>query len=136
MPVDAELRLLNIDIPAQPDVLVRLSLLLAEEDVDLKAVSAMIDRSHSVAKTLPPPIAAPLIRAITGLGMSRMIDCSSAMRRPTMPRPSYCPSCADWSCSQTRAAATEPGPQPSPGHHGCSGRTRPRRRSAPACCAR
>jgi HD-like signal output (HDOD) protein len=52
MPVDAELRLLNIDIPAQPDVLVRLSLLLAEEDVDLKAVSAMIERDMALASAV------------------------------------------------------------------------------------
>ena len=33
MPVDPQLRSLNIDIPAQPEALVKLSLLLAEDDV-------------------------------------------------------------------------------------------------------
>ena len=49
MPVDAELRLLEIDIPAQPEALVKLSLLLAEEDVDLKALSSLIESDMALA---------------------------------------------------------------------------------------
>ena len=49
MPVDPELRLLDIDIPAQPEALVKLSLLLAEEDVDLKALSALIESDMALA---------------------------------------------------------------------------------------
>ena len=49
MPVDAELRLLEIDIPAQPEALVKLSLLLAEEDVDLKALASLIESDMALA---------------------------------------------------------------------------------------
>jgi len=49
MPVDAELRRLDIDIPAQPDALVRLSLLLAEDEVDLQAASALIESDMALA---------------------------------------------------------------------------------------
>ncbi len=49
MPVDAELRLLDIDIPAQPESLVRLSLLLAEEAVDLKALAVLIESDMALA---------------------------------------------------------------------------------------
>jgi HD-like signal output (HDOD) protein len=42
-------RLLDVDIPAQPDVLVRLSLLLAEDDVDLHAVSLLITSDMALA---------------------------------------------------------------------------------------
>ena len=49
MSVDAELRMLEIDIPAQPEALVKLSLLLAEEDVDLKALSALVESDMALA---------------------------------------------------------------------------------------
>ena len=49
MPVDPELRLLDIDIPAQPESLVKLSLLLAEEDVNLKAVGELIESDMALA---------------------------------------------------------------------------------------
>ena len=49
MPVDPELRLLDIDIPAQPEALVKLSLLLAEEEVDLKALAALIESDMALA---------------------------------------------------------------------------------------
>ncbi len=42
-------RLLDVDIPTQPDVLVRLSLLLAENDVDLDAVSLLITSDMALA---------------------------------------------------------------------------------------
>src|SRR5665213_765287 len=42
-------RLLDVDIPAQPDVLVQLSLLLAEEDVDLNAASLLITSDMALA---------------------------------------------------------------------------------------
>src|SRR3546814_5037936 len=57
----------------------------------------MIDRSQSVANTLSPPIAKPLIRAITGFGISRMIDWSLSIGSPIIPRPLYWPSLALWS---------------------------------------
>jgi HD-like signal output (HDOD) protein len=49
MPVDAQLRQLDIEIPAQPDVLVKLSLLMAEEEVDLLAVAALIETDMGLA---------------------------------------------------------------------------------------
>ena len=42
-------RLLDVDIPAQPDVLVRLSLLLAEDEVDLSAASLLISSDMALA---------------------------------------------------------------------------------------
>jgi len=49
MHVDPELRLLDIDIPSQPESLVRLSLLLADETVDLKALAALIASDMALA---------------------------------------------------------------------------------------
>lgn len=49
MPVDPQLRSLNIDIPAQPDSLVKLSLLLADEEINLQAVSALISADMALA---------------------------------------------------------------------------------------
>ena len=42
-------RLLDVDIPSQPDVLVRLSLLLAESEVDLPQVSLLISSDMALA---------------------------------------------------------------------------------------
>ena len=42
MPVDPQLRSLNIDVPAPPESLVKLSLLLADEDVNLQAIGSLI----------------------------------------------------------------------------------------------
>jgi HD-like signal output (HDOD) protein len=52
MPVDPQLRSLNIDIPAQPESLVKLSLLLADEDVNLQAVSALISADMALASAV------------------------------------------------------------------------------------
>jgi HD-like signal output (HDOD) protein len=49
MPSDSRLRMLDIDIPAQPEGLVKLSLLLAEDDVDLHAVSKLIASDMALA---------------------------------------------------------------------------------------
>ncbi len=49
MPVDSELRLLDIDIPSQPEALVKLSLLLAEEEVDFKALAVLIESDMALA---------------------------------------------------------------------------------------
>ena len=51
MPVDPQLRSLKIDIPAQPDVLVKLSLLITDQNVNLQAVGALI----AVTWRSPPP---------------------------------------------------------------------------------
>ena len=42
MSVNPELRKLEIDIPSQPQALVQLSLLLAEEDINLAAAASLI----------------------------------------------------------------------------------------------
>lgn len=52
MPVDPQLRSLNIDIPAQPESLVKLSLLLADESVNLQAVSALISADMALASAV------------------------------------------------------------------------------------
>ena len=49
MPVDAQLRSLNIDIPAQPEALVKLSLLLADDDINLQALSGLIESDMALA---------------------------------------------------------------------------------------
>ncbi len=52
MSVDPELRALNIDIPAQPESLVKLSLLLAEDEVNLQQVSALIESDMALASAV------------------------------------------------------------------------------------
>ena len=49
MPVDPQLRSLNIDVPAQPEVLASLSTLLLEESVNLQALSALISTDMALA---------------------------------------------------------------------------------------
>jgi hypothetical protein len=51
-------------------------------------LSEQIVRSQIVHSTLPPPIAKPCTRAITGLGTSRIAVCSSSIGSPIVPRPS------------------------------------------------
>jgi len=52
MPVDPQLRSLNIDIPAQPESLVKLSLLLADDTVNLQALSALIATDMALASAV------------------------------------------------------------------------------------
>ncbi len=52
MSVNPELRSLDIDIPAQPDSLVKLSLLLAEDDINLQAVSSLIEGDMALAASV------------------------------------------------------------------------------------
>lgn len=49
MPVDPQLRTLDIEIPTQPEVLVKLSLLMAAEDIDLLAMSALVEADMALA---------------------------------------------------------------------------------------
>ncbi len=49
MSVNPELRSLDISIPAQPQSLMKLSLLLADEDVNLDAVGELIERDMALA---------------------------------------------------------------------------------------
>lgn len=52
MPVDAKLRSLNIDIPAQPESLVKLSLLLADETVNMQALGSLISGDMALASAV------------------------------------------------------------------------------------
>jgi HD-like signal output (HDOD) protein len=49
MPVDAELRSLNIDVPAQPESLVKLSLLLADDEVKIHALAGLVESDMALA---------------------------------------------------------------------------------------
>ncbi|MDT9002035.1 HDOD domain-containing protein [Paucibacter sp. APW11] len=49
MSVDPQLRALDIEIPTQPEVLVKLSLLMAAEDIDLMAMSALVETDMALA---------------------------------------------------------------------------------------
>ena len=49
MPVDPQLRTLDIEIPTQPEVLVKLSLLMAAEDIDLQAMSSLVESDMALA---------------------------------------------------------------------------------------
>ena len=49
MPVNSELRKLDIDIPAQPQSLVQLSLLLADDDINLQACAELIESDMALA---------------------------------------------------------------------------------------
>jgi HD-like signal output (HDOD) protein len=49
MPIDPPLRALTVDIPAQPESLAKLSMLLADEGVNLQAVSALISGDMALA---------------------------------------------------------------------------------------
>jgi HD-like signal output (HDOD) protein len=79
MPVPPELRTLDIDIPSQPDALVRLSLLLADEDIDLPSVSSLIESDMALAAAVLRAVNSSLYglkgrvqsvqQAITYLGM-------------------------------------------------------------------
>ena len=52
MPVDPQLRSLSIDVPTQPDSLVKLSLLLADDEVNLQALSALISSDMALASAV------------------------------------------------------------------------------------
>jgi HD-like signal output (HDOD) protein len=52
MPVDPVLRTLDIDIPALPDALVKLSLLLAHDDIDLPSLAALIESDMALASAV------------------------------------------------------------------------------------
>ncbi|PPE69681.1 HDOD domain-containing protein [Caldimonas thermodepolymerans] len=60
MPVDHTLRSLNIDLPAQPAVLVQLSLLLAEEEVDFKAMGSLIEGDMTLAAAVLKALNSPI----------------------------------------------------------------------------
>ena len=79
MSVNPELRSLDIDIPAQPQALVQLSLLLADEDINLQAASALIESDMALASAVLKAVNSSLYglkgrvqsvqQAVTYLGM-------------------------------------------------------------------
>ncbi len=79
MPVDPELRSLQIDIPARPESLVQLSLLMADDDMNLNAASTLIEGDMALAAAVLKAVNSSLYglkgrvqsvqQAITYLGM-------------------------------------------------------------------
>lgn len=79
MSVNPDLRTLDIDVPAQPDALVKLSLLLAEEDINLQAASSLIESDMALAAAVLKAVNSSLYglrgrvqsvrQAVTYLGM-------------------------------------------------------------------
>ncbi len=79
MPVDPLLRTLQIDIPARPDSLVKLSLLMADEDMNLIEASKLIEGDMALAAAVMKAVNSSLYglkgrvqsvqQAITYLGM-------------------------------------------------------------------
>lgn len=79
MSVNPELRSLEIDIPAQPEALVKLSLLLAEEEINLAAAAELIEADMALAAAVMKAVNSSLyglkgrvqsvMQAITYLGM-------------------------------------------------------------------
>jgi HD-like signal output (HDOD) protein len=79
MSVNPELRSLEIDIPSQPQSLVQLSLLLADDDINLKACSTLIESDMALASAVLKAVNSSLYglkgrvqsvqQAITYLGM-------------------------------------------------------------------
>jgi HD-like signal output (HDOD) protein len=79
MSVNPELRTLDIDIPAQPTSLVQLSLLMAEEDMNMSAATTLIEGDMALASAVMKAVNSSLYglkgrvqsvqQAITYLGM-------------------------------------------------------------------
>jgi HD-like signal output (HDOD) protein len=79
MSVNPELRKLDIDIPSQPQALLELSLLLAEDDINLQAAAALIERDMALAAAVLKAVNSSLYglkgrvqsvqQAVTYLGM-------------------------------------------------------------------
>jgi HD-like signal output (HDOD) protein len=89
MPVDPQLRSLKIDVPAQPDVLVKLSLMITNENVNLQAVGALIAGDMALASAVLKTVNSALYgltgrvrtvqQAITYLGMREVSSVTFAM---------------------------------------------------------
>ena len=89
MPVDPQLRSLKIDIPAQPDVLVKLSLLITDHNVNLQAVGALIAGDMALASSVLKAVNSSFYglasrvrtvqQAITYLGMREIKSVTFAM---------------------------------------------------------
>jgi HD-like signal output (HDOD) protein len=101
MPVAPELRSLEIDIPAKPESLVKLSLLMAEDDMDQLAVRRADRADMALAAAVLKAVNSSLYglkgrvqsvqQAITYLGMREVAASPSrwACARPSRRRPSW-----------------------------------------------
>ncbi len=79
MSVNPELRKLDIDIPSQPQALVELSLLMAEEDINMQAAASLVEKDMALAAAVMKAVNSSLYglkgrvqsvhQAITYLGM-------------------------------------------------------------------
>jgi HD-like signal output (HDOD) protein len=89
MPVDPQLRSLKIDIPAQPDVLVQLSLMISDQNVNLQSVGALIAGDMALASAVLKAVNSSYYglrsrvrtvqQAITYLGMREISSVTFAM---------------------------------------------------------
>ena len=89
MPVDSQLRTLKVDIPSQPDALVELSLMLADDQVNLQAMSALIAADMALAAAVLKAVNSSLYglngrvqsvkQAITYLGTREVASVTFAM---------------------------------------------------------
>lgn len=89
MPVDSELRTLKVDIPTKPDALVELSLMLADDHVNLQAMSALIAADMALASAVLKAVNSSLYglngrvqsvkQAITYLGTREVASVTFAM---------------------------------------------------------
>ena len=89
MPVDPQLRSLKIDIPAQPDVLVKLSLMITDQNVNFQAVGALIAGDMALASAVLKAVNSSFYglagrvrtvqQAITYLGMREVSSVTFAM---------------------------------------------------------
>ena len=89
MPVDTQLRTLKVDIPSKPDALVELSLMLADDQVNLQAMSALIAADMALASAVLKAVNSSLYglngrvqsvkQAITYLGTREVASVTFAM---------------------------------------------------------
>ena len=99
MSVNPELRQLDIDIPSQPQALVELSLLMAEDDINLQAASKLIEGDMALAAAVMKAVNSSLYglkgrvqsvhQAVTYLGMREVaaITFEMGLRAAFPPQP-------------------------------------------------
>ena len=103
MSVHPELRKLDIDIPSQPQALLQLSLLLAEDDINLQAAAALVESDMALAAAVLKAVNSSLYglkgrvqsvqQAITYLGMREVaaITFEMGLRAAFPPAPELAP---------------------------------------------
>jgi HD-like signal output (HDOD) protein len=94
---------LDIDLPALPDVLLKLSLLMAEENVDVPAMAALVEADMALASSVMKAVNSPLYglrtraqtvqQALTYLGTREIVAITyeMAMRAAFPPAPELAP---------------------------------------------